>query len=418
VNPQFHDEFVALCALFHSGEISDEEWALLQVHMAYCDSCHERFLQYQRIASEVMPAMAGVMAADLDQAPKESAEALAAAEQRLLGRLKSLPSHKEASRKQTFSWRPSTALVAAFGVAIVCLVGIRFAHLKKLPAMQAVPPALDRQVAAPTTLNKPEADNEEALKRSQQDNANLRAQLSAAERQSRQANVAYQGVEKQLDMEQAAVKQLTAQRDALSVQLTTAQTEAQSLRNKLAATDTDTAQQGTRTTVLETRVRELSASLEEKDTQLDEKARMLDLDKELLAHDRDIRDVIGARNLYIADISDLTANGKTAKQFGRIFYTKDRSLVFYGFDLDSQAGHRQNVSFQAWGSGSTTSSPVSLGLFYQDDSHKRWVLRCDDPKTLAQLDMVFVTVEPQGGSAKPTGKQLLRAYLQIQPNHP
>jgi hypothetical protein len=32
-------------------------------------------LQYQRIASEVMPAMAGVMAADLDQAPKESAEA-------------------------------------------------------------------------------------------------------------------------------------------------------------------------------------------------------------------------------------------------------------------------------------------------------------------------------------------------------
>jgi hypothetical protein len=31
---------------------------------------------------------------------------------------------------------------------------------------------------------------------------------------------------------------------------------------------------------------------------------------------------------------------------------------------------------------------------------------------------VFVTVEPQGGSHKPTGKQFLRAYLQIPSNHP
>jgi hypothetical protein len=32
--------------------------------------------------------------------------------------------------------------------------------------------------------------------------------------------------------------------------------------------------------------------------------------------------------------------------------------------------------------------------------------------------MVFVTAEPQGGSAKPTGKPLLLANLQAQPNHP
>jgi anti-sigma-K factor RskA len=92
--------------------------------------------------------------------------------------------------------------------------------------------------------------------------------------------------------------------------------------------------------------------------------------------------------------------------------------LFYGFDLDSQASHKQDVSFQVWGNGSDRSGPVSLGLFYQDDAHKRWVLRCNDAKTLARLDMVFVTVEPAGGSTKPTGKQLLRAYLQIQPNHP
>jgi hypothetical protein len=97
VNPDFHDQFVALCALFHAGEISDEEWALLQVHMAYCESCQRKFLQYQRIASEVMPTMARAMAVDLDQAPQHSPEALATAEQRLLGRLEFLPSDKKAS---------------------------------------------------------------------------------------------------------------------------------------------------------------------------------------------------------------------------------------------------------------------------------------------------------------------------------
>jgi hypothetical protein len=62
--------------------------------------------------------------------------------------------------------------------------------------------------------------------------------------------------------------------------------------------------------------------------------------------------------------------------------------VFYGFDLDTQAGHRQDVSYQVWGSGSDRSAPVSLGLFYQDDSHKRWVLRCNDAKSLARLSEI------------------------------
>jgi len=142
----------------------------------------------------------------------------------------------------------------------------------------------------------------------------------------------------------------------------------------------------------------------------------LAFDKDLMLHDRDIRDVIGARDLYIADIYDTNASGTTAKPFGRIFYTKDSSLVFYGFDLDKQPGAK-SAAFQVWGS-STDRKPVSLGLFYQDDGHKRWVLKCKDASTLARLNMVFVTVEPPGGSNKPTGKQFLRAYLQIQPNHP
>jgi hypothetical protein len=42
----------------------------------------------------------------------------------------------------------------------------------------------------------------------------------------------------------------------------------------------------------------------------------------------------------------------------------------------------------------------------------------DDSKALEQLDAVFVTVEPHGGSHKPSGKPLLFAYLKTDPNHP
>src|SRR5215475_11017477 len=90
LNPQFHDEFVALCALYYSGEVSEEEWALLQIHMAYCDSCHEKFLDYQRITSDVIPAMAATAASEVgDAPPPESAKSLEAAERRLMSRLDS-----------------------------------------------------------------------------------------------------------------------------------------------------------------------------------------------------------------------------------------------------------------------------------------------------------------------------------------
>jgi len=55
LTPQLHGELAALCCLYYSGEISDEEWALLQIHMAYCDSCHRTFLQYRRITSDGCP---------------------------------------------------------------------------------------------------------------------------------------------------------------------------------------------------------------------------------------------------------------------------------------------------------------------------------------------------------------------------
>jgi hypothetical protein len=129
---------------------------------------------------------------------------------------------------------------------------------------------------------------------------------------------------------------------------------------------------------------------------------------------------MGSRNLYIAEVYDVAKNGNTQRPFGRVFYTKGKSLIFYAYDLDQQPGLRGANAFQAWGRrGADQANAVNLGILYVDNAaKKRWVLKDDNPKTLANIDAVFVTVEPDGGSNHPSGKPLLFAYLRVEPNHP
>jgi hypothetical protein len=140
-----------------------------------------------------------------------------------------------------------------------------------------------------------------------------------------------------------------------------------------------------------------------------------------LTSDRDIRELMGARQLYIADVFDIDSQGKTMKPFGRVFYTRGKSLIFYAFDLEQQPGYREAKAFQAWGrQASSQAKPVSLGIFYMDnEANRRWVLKSNDPNVLEEINAVFVTVEPKGGSKKPTNKPFLVAYLHTAPpNHP
>jgi hypothetical protein len=126
------------------------------------------------------------------------------------------------------------------------------------------------------------------------------------------------------------------------------------------------------------------------------------VDESMLAHDRDIRDLMGARDLYIAEVYDIAHDGATQKPYGRVFYTKGKSLIFYGYDLDQQAGISSASTFQAWGRRGPEQEVLNLGVFFEDKAaKKRWVLKFNDPKALDEIDAVFVTVEPSGGSHKP-----------------
>ncbi len=159
----------------------------------------------------------------------------------------------------------------------------------------------------------------------------------------------------------------------------------------------------------------LSARLNERDSVIRAKDDTIQQQKELLDADRDVRDLITARNLYVAEVMDLDK-----KPYARVFFTKNRSLIFYGYDLDKEPGVRNASTFQAWGNrGHNRENALNLGFLYQDSAaNKRWVLKLDDPETLAQIDAIFITVEPRNGSPKPTGKSVLFASLRLPPNHP
>jgi hypothetical protein len=206
---------------------------------------------------------------------------------------------------------------------------------------------------------------------------------------------------------------VTEERDRLLQQVSANEETLRAMRERLATLERERSEYVIHTASLERSVTDLSRSLQEREIETTEQ-------QDLLAKDQDIRDLIGARELYITEIYDVARNGDTRKAAGRVFFTKGKSLVFYAYDLNENPGVKDASTFEAWGQrGSDWHQASKLGIFYQDNAAKKsWVVKSNDRKALSQIDAVFITVEPNGGSERPTGKPLLFAYLKVAPNHP
>jgi hypothetical protein len=167
-------------------------------------------------------------------------------------------------------------------------------------------------------------------------------------------------------------------------------------------------------------IAEQRSRLDRMSATLDQQKEALERERAMLAADKDIRDLMGARNLMVVDVKEYGTPGKKRSLPGRVFYTQGKSLIFFAYDLQNR-GNVNKVAFQVWGKKEGRSQPArSLGIFYSDDAaQKRWVLKFEDPDVLAQIDQLFVTVEPPGGSRQPTGRAFLTAaFLNEPPNHP
>ncbi len=435
-----HDEFLELCALSTSGELTGIEQKRLQGHLEVCPSCREVMKQYEAVVSETIPALAPDPK-NLESDPSWSREEQDQAEAALFQRLtleEELGTDRGGADGDSVSkgvgrvplsvsqatWRNVWTLYAA-GVLLFVALGVSAYRVgihrgTESASVAPVPnPGNQNQANQIALLQQvSDAGHEREILRSQIEQrdkavASLRRELEQQSAEMGRMKLAQNQLETDLQNGQAGRQGLLQERSDLSQKLEVADAKTQGLQDKLDSFEHQSSQDKQRATALEAKVSDLTRLLQDRGATIDQQ-------QELLAHDRDIRDLMGARDLYVAEVYDVERSGETKKPYGRVFYTKGKSLIFYAYDLDQQAGVKNASTFQAWGRrGPDWQQALNLGIFYVDNaSKKRWVLRFDDPKALAQIDAVFVTVEPNGGSHKPSKKPLLFAYLHIDSNHP
>jgi putative zinc finger protein len=418
--PDPHDEFQELCALSTTGELTPEESARLEHHLSQCASCRQAQQEFDRLVALTIPALAEEDGTNLNNGTSPGSWSIEEAEAALMESLRDEPSLQSGTPmirsrlsvlRTVGRYAVAAALVAGVGTAGYW-VGARHGGVSKSVVVSVPssphsapthPEAVDGAGASQNVKVAPEPDQVAAL----------RDQLRLEGLETTRIKETQGQLQADLAARNEDLDRSEHQRTEMEQRLASLQANAESLQVKLDQVSGQKAQDPAPSPSLKAQIGDLNAALQEKNKEIADQ-------QELLEHDRDIRNLIGARNLYIAEIYDVAKNGDTQKPFGRVFYTKDKSLILYGYDLDQQKGVDRASTFQAWGRrGADRQHDVSLGLLYQDDANqKRWVLKLNDAKKIAQIDVVFVTVEPAGGSPKPSGKPFLFTYLRLDPNHP
>jgi hypothetical protein len=430
-----HEEFLELCAVSTSGSLSEAEQKKLREHLAACAECRKAMMQFEAIVDHAIPALAPELAAErTEEDPSFSQEA---AEGSFFKRL-SEEDEKPRSRrgdpkpwlsplvvrrsrnfrrrfdKYHFGLPLSAGLLLCVSLGILTYRmgnhhGVDIARREQGGARPEQPVSVE---ALEVATRDREATNAQLAERDKAISA-LRREIS--QKSTENARLKAVQSEQQVALQTSGEEQerLKQERDRNAQQTAAAQESLQASEKRLHSLESERSEDVLRAASLEAKVAELSRAVADHERETSEQ-------QGLLAKDRDIRELVGARDLYITEIFDVARTGETQKAFGRVFYTRGKSLVFYAYDLNDQPGLKEASTFQAWGRrGPDWSEAFKLGMFYEDNvSKKRWVLKSNDKKTLDQIDAVFVTVEPHGGSERPTGKPLLFAYLKVAANHP
>ena len=421
-----HEKFRELSALANTGDLTPDEWTELKEHLRKCQACREVHTQFLMIASEGMPSLAARYSTETKLAREANGRTLDKIRARIRAhgkqRHSAVPANREAAVVPALLSGISanrfllagSALAACLAVAIT--LGYHAVSAKLASAGLARASAEDRfqKLAAEKNnfLDERLGAQAKDLFRLQQESlrkeselSKLRSEIHELEYHATQLELARNAADKQSET-------VVAQREALTLRLN----EAERMNQQVAADLVNLRSEHEKTlrlsTSFESKVNQLAAVNKEQESKLKS-------DEQFLNSDRDIRELMGARRLYIADVYDVDSRSLTRKPFGRVFYTEGKSLIVYAFDLDHQQELKNADTFQAWGQRQDRGKPLNLGIFYMDsESNRRWVLRVDDSSQLAGIDTMFVTVEPHGGSAKPTGKPFLYASLRKEANHP
>ncbi len=395
-----HERFEHLCALAAVGELPTAEGHAFDHHLETCADCRQVYADYIQLN-------AGFIAANDDT------ELIAALEQptkaAVLQKIVYLDPERSVQPAAqptglAFGWDWSRwlrlagtgSLTAVFALAAFWL-GVRFQQFVAAPEQVR----LSATTPTPPVPAVVSADREvtQALSAEKQRSSQLEATLGANRRQLTALEAAND------ELRQKIVEQTRLLSDTQSL----LDSKMAELKKAEATQDADSAT----LVALRYEVNELT-------DKLNSQTESLKRQTNLLAGGREIRDIIGARNLHIIDVYDADSRGRTKKPFARAFYTEGKSLVFYAYDLPLHEKDNGEYAYVAWGQrGGKSSSIRNLGILINDDKgQKRWMLTFSDPTVLAEIDSVFITLESVRDAVKPSGKRMLTAYLEDLPNHP
>jgi hypothetical protein len=423
-----HERFKELGALANSGTLTTRERAELKEHLQICEPCRKVCGQYLTLIWEGIPLLAGRYSDEEEHGSWDDT----ATRRKLFAHVREsqqevsskpgdhlwvLLQHRLLQRIPMYSLKGSAiaaCLVVAIGFGAYRLGSRAQSSAKRTQAyaedrFQRLAAATKSGVELLDAQSKRLSELQDESSRDSHELAKLRLAFNALEARANELTAANNAAQEQ----SRAVSQ---ERDALNGKLRDAEQAFQNVQAEFTSLRAERDNALLQAATLQSRIDELSVANRDQERRLED-------DEQYLASDRDIRELMGARKLYIADVFDVDSGSLTRKPFGRVFYTQGKFLLFYAFDLDRQPGVKAASTFQAWSRKMTDRGeqrrPESLGILYQDSElNRRWVLRCDDQKQLEEIDDVFVTVEPHGGSREPTGKPILFALLRKEANHP
>jgi hypothetical protein len=417
-----HGYFEELCALAPIGELSPSQLRELEDHIVECNSCRQAMLDYDRILRQVIPAgddsdatyvasrrndLHDAVLRGISEIDREREVAVAAATV--------APIPPVRLRRGGFLFPFAAGACAASLVAASIFIGGHFsgpvnqAGARKIDAASTSPSPSVVQLPpkSPVATPTPNVHSDVA---SPQFIATLDAERQHSADLAKKLSIEDGELTKALDDESALRALIDQQTQTLAATKADLDAKTTALAQARSSSSSDSATIAS----LELRVHDLT---EKANTQ----SASLDRERDLLSHGREIRDIIGARNLHIIDVYDTGMEGETRKPFARAFYTEGKSLVYYAYDLPQRRADAGKFSYVAWGESNGNKASIrKIGiLFHDDQTQRRWSLNFADPQVLREIDSVFITLERNDEDvAQPKGKRMLTAYLGMPANHP
>jgi hypothetical protein len=304
-----HEEFLELCALATSGSLHRDEAKKLREHLVLCSECREAVRDFYAVVDGLMPELKGDIPLDpsFSQEKAEAAFEKRLAEERERERIgveagSSTPP-LAAQRRRFFReyfyrsevWLPlvaSAVLCGTFGILSYRTGrnhGVESARLEERNKLVAEAV----MARTPPPLNADDRDRELAKRDAAL--ADLRRQIAQKSSELEKLKVLASSQRLALQASSDDKNGVTEERDRLLEQVSADEETLRTTQERLRALERERSNYVIHTASLETSVTDLSRSLQDRERETAEQ-------QDLLAKDRDIRDLIGARDQSMAPL--------------------------------------------------------------------------------------------------------------------